>query len=176
VDPEPLAASLAAQVREKFAAAGVDGAPPRLYMENGRFMTGPYGWLVARCTAVKEAFGMRYFGLDACMANLMRPGMYGSYHAITVPAREGAPLVNANVVGQLCENNDWFAKVRAHLEGTLAAGNFAALTPLHITPTPRNTGPPAAGDSGSWRPLCHPRHGRALALDGFSIQRQAARA
>lgn len=47
------------------------------------------------------------------MANLMRPGMYNSYHHITVPAREGGERHAANVVGTLCENNDWFAKASA---------------------------------------------------------------
>ena len=55
-----------------------------LYMENGRYITGPYGWLLAKCNCVKHSFGATYYGLDACMANLMRPGMYGSYHHIDV--------------------------------------------------------------------------------------------
>jgi diaminopimelate decarboxylase len=29
---------------------------PRLYMENGRYMTGPFGWLVARCEVVKSTY------------------------------------------------------------------------------------------------------------------------
>lgn len=87
---------------------------PQLCMENGRFMTGPYGWLISRCHAVKQAFGTRFYGLDACMANLMRPGMYGSYHHISVPEAEarGEVVEDCNVVGTLCENNDWFAKDR----------------------------------------------------------------
>lgn len=84
---------------------------PRLCMENGRYMTGPYGWLVTRCDAIKETYGL-YYGVDACMAHLMRPGMYGSYHEISIPAREGGELIPSNVVGTLCENNDWFAKDR----------------------------------------------------------------
>ena len=74
---------------------------------------------MARCKATKSAMGQRYFGLDACMANLMRPGMYGSYHHLTVPrlcdvgGEEGVEHADANVVGTLCENNDWFAKDRA---------------------------------------------------------------
>ncbi|DAZ97854.1 TPA: hypothetical protein N0F65_003281 [Lagenidium giganteum] len=85
---------------------------PRLCMENGRYMTGPFGWLVTRCQAIKQSYG-RYYGVDASMANLMRPGMYGSYHHITVPAREGQTDVQpSHVVGTLCENNDWFAKDR----------------------------------------------------------------
>lgn len=83
-------------------------------MENGRYMTGPFGWLVTRCQAIKQSYG-RYYGVDACMAHLMRPGMYGSYHHITVPAREKGDQTErepAHVVGSLCENNDWFAKDR----------------------------------------------------------------
>jgi len=40
--------------------------------------------------------------------------MYGSYHHITVPSAElrNEPIIKANVVGTLCENNDWFAKDR----------------------------------------------------------------
>lgn len=116
VDVDAVAAAVSETVTAKWASSGMSGSPPRLFMENGRYMTGPYGWLVARCEVVKSTWA-RYYGLDACMSNLMRPGMYGAYHYITVPAREegalGAvvPREKANVVGTLCENNDWFAKV-----------------------------------------------------------------
>ena len=44
------------------------------------------------------------------MANLMRPGMYGAYHHITVLGKETAPHNTVvDVVGSLCENNDKFA-------------------------------------------------------------------
>jgi len=81
---------------------------PKLYMENGRYITGPYGWLVSKCNVIKNTYE-KYYGLDACMANLMRPGMYGAYHYISII---GKNIINekANVVGTLCENNDWFAK------------------------------------------------------------------
>lgn len=81
-----------------------------LYMENGRFITGPYGWLLAKCNAIKDSYS-KYYGLDACMANLMRPGMYNAYHHITVLGKY-TDLETSNVVGTLCENNDWFAKNR----------------------------------------------------------------
>ena len=41
----------------------------------------------------------------------MRPGMYGSYHHIDVYKRY-SEFNYVNVVGTLCENNDWFAKNR----------------------------------------------------------------
>lgn len=89
---------------------------PPIFMENGRYITGPYGWLVSKCQSIKIGYNdMKFFGLDACMANLMRPGMYGAYHHITIPrfGRENETNTEeVNVVGTLCENNDWFAKNR----------------------------------------------------------------
>jgi diaminopimelate decarboxylase len=81
-------------------------------MENGRFITGPYGWLVSRCNVIKNTYE-KYVGLDACMANLMRPGMYGAYHHISIVGKNNNSITEKiNVVGTLCENNDWFAKNR----------------------------------------------------------------
>ena len=52
----------------------------------------------------------QYIGVDACMANLMRPGMYGAYHHISVVGKEDQPRdCTYDVVGSLCENNDKFA-------------------------------------------------------------------
>ena len=77
--------------------------------EYGRAITGPYGWLVARALHKKEIY-RSYIGLDASMADLMRPALYGAYHHITIPGKEDAPLVKTyDVVGSLCENSDKFA-------------------------------------------------------------------
>jgi diaminopimelate decarboxylase len=84
---------------------------PRLYMECGRFITGPYGWLISKCNVIKNTY-QKYYGLDACMSNLMRPGMYNAYHEISILDKDFIDTENANVVGTLCENNDWFAKNR----------------------------------------------------------------
>jgi diaminopimelate decarboxylase len=81
-------------------------------MENGRFITGPYGYLLAKCNVVKKLYDKTFYGLDACMSNLMRPGMYNSYHHISIFLKNNSILKSANVVGTLCENNDWFAKDR----------------------------------------------------------------
>jgi diaminopimelate decarboxylase len=84
-------------------------APLRILMENGRMVTGPYGYLVTTVLHQKTIY-KNYIGLDACMANLMRPGIYGSYHHITVLGKETAPLDHTyDVTGSLCENNDKFA-------------------------------------------------------------------
>lgn len=82
--------------------------PIRIAMECGRMITGPYGYLVSRVLHKKSTY-KEYVGLDACMANLMRPGMYGSYHHISVPGKESGPRKVYDVTGSLCENNDKFA-------------------------------------------------------------------
>ena len=48
------------------------------------------------------------------MADLMRPGMYGAYHELTVSGKENAPKTEVyDVVGSLCENCDKFAVQRS---------------------------------------------------------------
>ena len=90
--------------------AGLD--PLGIHTEWARAITGPYGWLVSRAIHKKEIY-RSYIGLDSCMADLMRPALYGAYHHITIPGKEDAPLTETyDVVGSLCENNDKFAVQR----------------------------------------------------------------
>jgi diaminopimelate decarboxylase len=107
VDLECVGAGVRAVYDEIVRPAGLH--PLRICMENGRMVTGPYGYLVT--TAVHEKHIYKdYVGVDACMANLMRPGMYGAYHHITVLGKEHTPPAGkVDIVGSLCENNDKFA-------------------------------------------------------------------
>ena len=83
--------------------------PLKLFMECGRCITGPYGYLVSRVRHIKNTYRM-YAGLDACMSNLMRPALYGAYHEIVVPGKETCGDTTVyDVTGSLCENNDKFA-------------------------------------------------------------------
>lgn len=87
-------------------------APVRIVMESGRAITGPHGYLVSRVRHVAHKY-RDYVGLDACMANLMRPALYGAYHHITVMGKENLPKDRVyDVTGSLCENNDKFAVQR----------------------------------------------------------------
>jgi diaminopimelate decarboxylase len=103
--------SLGAGIREVYE-TGIRSRglhPLRLCMESGRAITGPYGWLVSRVLHLKHTY-KDFVGMDACMANLMRPALYGAYHHITVMGKEGAPADRTyDVTGSLCENNDKFA-------------------------------------------------------------------
>ncbi|MDP3989923.1 MAG: diaminopimelate decarboxylase [archaeon] len=83
--------------------------PLKLFMECGRLITGPHGYLVTTVRHVTSKH-KEYVGVDASMNNLMRPGMYGAYHHISVLGKEHLPPDNTyDVTGSLCENNDKFA-------------------------------------------------------------------
>jgi len=84
-------------------------APLKVYLECGRVITGPYGYLISKVRHLKSTY-KDYVGMDSCMANLMRPGIYGAYHHITVLGKENEPFTHKyDVTGSLCENNDKFA-------------------------------------------------------------------
>ncbi|NMC07276.1 MAG: diaminopimelate decarboxylase [Candidatus Lokiarchaeota archaeon] len=107
VDLELVSKGIKAEYDKIIVKAKLD--PLRIVLESGRMITGPYGWLVTTVRHIKKTY-RDYVGVDACMANLMRPGMYGAYHHETVLGKENAPLVHKyDVTGSLCENNDKFA-------------------------------------------------------------------
>jgi diaminopimelate decarboxylase len=129
VDYQVLASGIQKEYNEIIKGAGLD--PLGIRTEWGRVVTGPYGWLVTRAIHKKEIY-RSYIGLDACMADFMRPAYYGAYHHITVAGKENAPLSEIyDIVGSLCENNDKFAvqrnfpKIEAASEG--GAGDFVVI-------------------------------------------------
>ena len=86
-----------------------NGYMPALYMESGRYMTGPHGVLVVKAINRKSIY-RTYIGVDGCMTALMRPAMYGAYHHIEVLGKNNSSAREVvDVVGSLCENNDKFA-------------------------------------------------------------------
>ena len=109
--------------KETIVAAGLK--PIKLFMECGRCITGPYGYLVAKVLHIKNTYRL-YAGLDACMSNLMRPAMYGAYHEIVVPGKEDSGETSVyDVTGSLCENNDKFAIQR--MLPVLSIGDFVVI-------------------------------------------------
>ncbi len=107
IDLDHVSSGIRELYQSMIVPAGLD--PLKICMENGRYMTGPYGVLVTRVLHQKHTY-KHYVGVDACMANLMRPGMYGAFHDITVVGKpSGADDGLCDVVGSLCENNDKFA-------------------------------------------------------------------
>ncbi|MEA1968760.1 MAG: diaminopimelate decarboxylase [Thermodesulfobacteriota bacterium] len=88
------------------------GWAPKLFMESGRYMTGPHGALVTTIINHKDIY-RKYTGVDASMSALMRPGMYEAYHHIHIFNKEESKNKEVvDVVGSLCENIDKFAVQR----------------------------------------------------------------
>lgn len=111
VDYDELAKGIRAEYDRVVVPAGLD--PLAVYWECGRPITGPYGWLVSTAIHQKHIY-REYIALDSCMADLMRPGMYGAYHEVTVSGKENAPKTEVyDIVGSLCENCDKFAVQRS---------------------------------------------------------------
>lgn len=121
LDLDSMAAEITALFNEF---KGTHGYAPRMYMESGRWMTGPHGALITTAINHKNTY-RNYIGVDSCMSALMRPALYGSYHHIEVIGKQDQPATEVyDVVGSLCENNDKFAIERslpAIQEGDLLA-------------------------------------------------------
>lgn len=108
---KPLALEkMANEIEESFARfKDRIGYAPKLYMESGRYITGPHGVLITRALTRKEIY-RTYIGVDASMSCLMRPAIYGAYHHIDVIGKTNTDKdQKVDVVGSLCENNDKFA-------------------------------------------------------------------
>jgi len=112
LDDSPVDLTVVAEgIKEKYDAIirKSNYHPLKLYLECGRIITGPYGYLVSKVLHIKNTY-KKFAGLDACMADLMRPALYNAYHHITVAGKENAPHNETyDVTGSLCENNDKFA-------------------------------------------------------------------
>ncbi|MDY0376514.1 MAG: diaminopimelate decarboxylase [Desulfobacterium sp.] len=116
--PDQKALDIEALARECFdlfqGFSKTHGWCPKMFMESGRFITGPHGALVTTVINHKDIY-RKYVGVDASMSSLMRPGMYDAYHHIHVHGKDApnqARTQTVDVVGSLCENNDKFAVQR----------------------------------------------------------------
>ncbi|NLB90012.1 MAG: diaminopimelate decarboxylase [Clostridiales bacterium] len=90
-----------------FIQAGINDVA--IFTELGRYITGPYGWLVTKAIHEKNTY-KHYIGVDASACDLIRPAMYGAYHHISVMGKSHLPSDHTyDIIGSLCENNDKFA-------------------------------------------------------------------
>lgn len=86
------------------------GYLPKLYLESGRFVTGPNGVLVSQVVNKMDKY-KKFIGIDVCdAADILRAGIYdSSYHGISVLCSDGVekiagPKELVSIVGPLCEN------------------------------------------------------------------------
>jgi diaminopimelate decarboxylase len=88
------------------------GHPLTLELEPGRYLVAESGVLLAEVRAAKTAGANRFVLVDAGFNELMRPAMYGSFHAMTLLPRDGTarPVSETVVAGPLCESGDVFTQ------------------------------------------------------------------
>lgn len=85
----------------------------KIILEPGRFIVGNSGVLVTRVLYIKRSHSRRFAIVDAGMNDLIRPSLYGAYHAIQpVGARTAAKTLHYDVAGPVCESGDFFGKNR----------------------------------------------------------------
>ncbi|MFB3853449.1 MAG: diaminopimelate decarboxylase [Vicinamibacterales bacterium] len=78
-----------------------------LLLEPGRWLVAASAALVTRVVDVKSAPGApRFAVVDAGMTEIIRPMLYGAFHAIEAVEPRSGPLAAYDVVGPLCETSD----------------------------------------------------------------------
>lgn len=76
-------------------------------LEPGRSIVGDAGVLLSRVVSVKKGDTRTFLILDAAMNDLLRPSLYGAYHAV-LPYKKAAKNTVYDVVGPICETGDTF--------------------------------------------------------------------
>ena len=117
----------------------------QLKLEPGRYIVADAGLILTEVNTIKETPTATVVGVDASLATLIRPAMFGSYHPmanVTAPDREAEPVT---VGGPVCTSADVFATDRpiARPERTdiLAIGNagsygYELASQFHSQPRP----------------------------------------
>jgi len=105
------------------------------WLEPGRVILGNAGVLVSRVIHVKEGEAKHFIIQDAAMNDLIRPTLYDAYHHI-IPVAEpmDGAMMEADVVGAVCESGDYLAKARrlpkmaqGDLLAVMTAGGYGAV-------------------------------------------------
>ena len=88
------------------------GLNTTLILEPGRVIAGNAGILLTRVLYRKKEH-RTFVVVDAAMNDLIRPALYGAWHAIVPVDRRHRKRIQADVVGPVCESTDAFARKRS---------------------------------------------------------------
>ena len=84
-----------------------------LEVEPGRYLVAESGYLVSEIRAIKKQGDNTFYLVNAGFTDLVRPSFYGSYHKISIIAKDGHSLNETHpaiVGGPLCESGDVFTQ------------------------------------------------------------------
>ncbi len=79
----------------------------------GRALVGTAGILVTKVLFLKHSDHKNFVIIDAAMNDLMRPGLYGSYHEVIPVVKKTGVAQNYDLVGPVCESTDVLAMNRS---------------------------------------------------------------
>lgn len=99
--------------------------PCTLILEPGRVIVGNAGVLITKVVYTKKTESKEFLIVDAGMNDLVRPSLYGAFHAIQPVEKRARESHVVDVVGPICESSDFIARDRALPE--LRAGEFLAV-------------------------------------------------
>jgi diaminopimelate decarboxylase len=124
-----------------------------LVLEPGRVIVGNAGVLLSRVLYRKATDRKNFLVVDGGMNDLIRPSLYGAFHAIRPVRRSERPDVIADVVGPVCESGDFFAKDRAipllergELIAVMSAGAYGFTMSSNYNSRPRAPEVMVSGD------------------------------
>lgn len=110
IDVEQVAKRVSTKLKEKLAQYAM--SEPVVIHEPGRYLVCDAGILISEIVAIKRSH-KTFVGLDAGMHTLLRPALYDAFHQIWPGENLNAPCdAKVNLVGQICESTDTFAKDR----------------------------------------------------------------
>jgi diaminopimelate decarboxylase len=139
----------------------VGGLNITILLEPGRSIVGEAGALLTRVLYRKQNGPKEFIVVDAAMNDLIRPALYQSHHDIW-PVRQYSmnSLVNADVVGPICESGDFFARSRdlppvfpGDLLAVMTAGAYGFVQSSNYNSRPRV--PEVLVKDDTWRIIRH---------------------
>ncbi|NNE46957.1 MAG: diaminopimelate decarboxylase [Rhodothermales bacterium] len=121
------------------------GRKVELWMEPGRYLVAEAGALLVQVNTIKSSHGHTYVGTNSGMNHLIRPAMYGAYHEVVNLSNPDGERHNYEIVGNICESSDFFARDRSLPEaregdilGILDAGAYGSsmISEYNLRPAP----------------------------------------
>ena len=89
------------------------GKDLNLIIEPGRYLVAQSGVLIAKVTDIKTHSGNTFVSINTGMNHLIRSAMYSSYHELVNISKPKDRSRKVNLVGNVCESSDVFAKNRS---------------------------------------------------------------
>ncbi len=112
--------------------------------EPGRVIAGNAGILVTKVLYIKSNQDKNFVVIDAGMNDLIRPSLYNSYHQIRPVVQQKRKMIQADVVGPICESGDYIAKERnipeferGELMAVMSAGAYGFTMSSNYNSRPR---------------------------------------